>query len=346
MKRRSYGLLVALLVSIGVAALIAISGCQTSNEGTASQSASTAASSQDLFRQALANTLSAASKDVSGSFDIDSGAVKLNAKFAGPASGKNGRLQADMEVNSVMQGVPVTMAMQIIAIENQGKSDEYAMFKNVSSSESSYKQKIESYFAPAIGKWTKMAGTDHQNQPSTFAKDGPLAVSDLLSVFDPLYSLNEDDQKIFLSSVDKNNLYVVDETIENTQFKGLDARRIRVSINKDAFVNVDKEVSGAVSNASDWKTSDPKYADQVFGKNKTFSADVYLDPNDAIIIGVSLVVDLADPITESAFNTTMSKITASILVDYNRTISIEAPGKFYSQQEMDALMKQGANAST
>ena len=165
----------------------------------------------------------------------------------------------------------------------------------------------------------------------------------MLSVFDPLVSLNADDQMLYLSTIDKYDSYEVAEGIEQTQFDGVAARKIRVSVNRQAFIQVDKELGEGMSADAGFQISDPKYTDAVFGGSDTFSADVYLDPNSATIIGVSLVLTFDTPIVESTFDTTMSRINTSLSVDYTTKKTIEPPASFFTEQQMDSLMKGSAS---
>lgn len=294
---------------------------------------------QQLYRQSLENAVSVQSQDLFGSFDIDSGDTKVTGEFVGDLGGSESRLRADLSVSSESNGVPVSVAAEMISIGENDKSENYVRYKSVTSSNALYKPEIESYFAPTLNTWVKLAESSSETTtPTSFTDDGALAAFDALGIFAPVAQLSEADQQVFLSAVDKYNIYQVDEAIESTRYKGIEARKIKVHINKDAFTELEKELSEALSDEAEFEQYETAYVDQLFGKDNKLSADVYLSAKSATIIGVSMEVDLDVPIQESTFDTILDKINASVLIEYNRQATIEAPADTITEEMFNALL--------
>lgn len=328
-----------ILVTVGLlASSILQIGCgSTGNivEDTSGQAPkSSGPNGRDLFREALANALSVDENNLSGNFEVDGGAEKLKGEFSGT------RMRGNMEINGSMDGVPVSMSMDAIFIGTgtKDKVEEFAKITSLTTSNSLYRQDLQSYFAPAINKWVKSNDDGTPDEPTTFEMDGAFAALNLIDWYAPLVSLSDSDKNIFLTSVDKNNLYEVGNNIEKTQYKGVEARKIQVSINRDALVKVDKEVSDTISKESGFRPSDSKFIDEAFGKNSKLSADVYLATDSARIIGVTVHINFDKPITDSETEAVLYEITASVLVYYKQGPAINPPDSFMTEAEMDALM--------
>jgi hypothetical protein len=77
----------------------------------------------------------------------------------------------------------------------------------------------------------------------------------------------------------------------------------------------------------------------VFGKSNEVSADVYLSPDNATIVGAELNLNLDTPVRETDFDTMLDKISTSILVDYNRDLTLNRPESFITEKELETIMK-------
>ena len=141
-----------------------------------------------------------------------------------------------------------------------------------------------------------------------------------------------------MNAVDKNGVYESGNNVQVTQFNGVNARKITVSVNKDALMKVDNELSQTLSKDADYKKTPVRFMDQLFGKSDRLSADIYLAPDKPVIIGAVLQVDLDRPVTETEFDTTIDKIRTSLFIDYNRDLVIKAPESSITEQQFDALM--------
>lgn len=341
-KMRSRRLSIPFVLAIACLLIFSMAeiGCGASSNA-AGQATTNEVGSKDLFRQALANSLSVDSKNLSGSIDVDSGSTKFKGEFSGSPAGNNARMKASLDVNSSMNGVPVSMSAEEIAIGTgvNDKNDVYMRFTSVTTSDSSRRQALEAVFAPVINKWVKTTIGNGSDKPTTFENEGPLAALDLLGFYAPLVSLNDSDKNIFLSSVDKNNVYTVEGGVEQAQYNGAPARKIKVVVDKNAIMNVDKEVSASISKSANYKSSDVSFLGEVFGKSGKLTACVYLSPDAAKIIGVEINLDLDTPIEDNTFHTTLDKIKVSASINYSPGPAIAAPDSYMTEQEMDALMK-------
>ena len=337
--RNKFLLLIVSVIAVTAVAPLMLAGCGSSDQAAGQEAASKEATAKDLYREALANALSVDQK-ISGSFNVDSGATKFKGDFSGSPSGNDARVRGTMDISSDARGLPLSMSAELVGIGKgtKDKVDKYLRFTAVTTSRSAYKQKVQETFAPVLNKWVKMNDDSSPDEPSTLEKDGAGAALDLLDFYAPLVSLSDSDKDIFLSSVDRNNLYEVADGIEKTQYKGVEARKVRVSVNKDALLKVEDEVAAAISKESNFEASDPQFIDEVFGKRGKLTANVYLSPDSAKIIGVEIHLDLDKPIDETQFDTTLDKITTSILVNYDRELAIIPPDSFITEDEMNALM--------
>lgn len=316
-------------------------GCGSSSNAsgeanTASTSTGSNLSAKQLYRQALAKAVSIHGSKTSGKVEVDSDATKFNGQFTGTAG--NQRVQGNMDVDMNVRGIPVSISADMIAI-GTGKTNQedlYMKFANISAS-GVHKQQLEAVFAPVLNKWVK-TNDDKPDKPTTFENSGELATLDIVSWFLPLESLSDSDRNVFLSSIDRHDLYNVADGVENAQFQGVAARKIKVSIKKDVFAQVDMEIGAAISPASGYKTTDLTFIDEVFGKGGVVSADVYLSSDSQSIIGATVQLKLDKPVKDNSFNTSFNEVSGSMFVDYSQGLTISPPDNFISQAQMDALM--------
>lgn len=338
--------IVALLVIAGaVAAYFVFLNEPAAGEATADASrtgtaAGESSPSEELYRQALAAAVDFPStEEISGSFDVDSGDTRFKGEFiASPGNWDKGNIRGEVEIKSSIEGIPVIMAAELIAIEDGDRPDGYVKYMSVTSPDIAYKQQVEDFFAPALDKWTKMADDGDEDDGDGFDEDGAMAAMSLVDIFFPVSTLSSADREVFLSAVDSNDLYQVGEDIETTQYQGAAARKITVTIDKDTLLACDREINEAISEDADFESLDTDFIDQVFGDSDSLSADVYLSQDAASIIGVSLNLKLDPPIDETVFDTTLKKIKVNISILEDGQLTIEAPSSFITEKELDALM--------
>lgn len=297
--------------------------------------------SSELYRTAITKAINVKSESAYVSFDIDSGNSKLKGEFVGDLSGDNVRMRADIDVKTFSNGIPLTISAELIGISRDEKTDAYVRYKSVSTTDTKYAATIVNYFAPVIGKWENTSKGDKEEKkiPTTFESDGGVAIFNAIGIFAPISSLSDTDQKVYLSALDKYNIFNVDKEIEKAQFKGIDSRKLEVSVKKDAFTEFEKEVSQSLSAEAKYDRLDSKFVDQLFGKNDILRATVSVD-NKGNIIGVEVKVDLEAAVTETSFNTTINSVEASVLVEYGRKMTIEAPKDAISEKEYNSLLGQ------
>lgn len=299
--------------------------------------------STELYRKSIENAISIKSDELYGSFDVSSDSTKMRGEFIGSPNSNEGRLRADLDVSFEQDDVPLDLSAEMIIIgkEDENKKDAsegYLKYNSLTTSNAEFKQNVEDYFSPVINKWVKLDNDNDEDKPTSFEEDGALAAFDTLGVFLPITKLSESDQKIFLDAIDKYNLYQVSDKIENERFKGIESRKVRVSVKKDALLEFEKEVSETLSDDADFEKFDVKFVDQLFGKDNEFSADVYFDLDEPKIIGASIEIDLDEPVKEAEFNTSVDKVSTSILIEYDRKLTIEAPKGTITQTEMSTLL--------
>src|SRR5690606_23473492 len=221
---------------------------------------------------------------------------------------------------SSTEGIPLSITAEAIGIEEGDVSESYFRYKSVVSSDPEYGQSLENYFSPAIDKWVKADddASEDEEEPSSFIDQGAMAAFDAIAIFAPITHLSDADREIFFATVDKYNLYQVGEEIENARFKGVEARKVRVSVQEDAFTEFEREASEALSDEANYRKFDSTYTNHLFGKTNSLAADVYIHPETANIIGVDLRIDLSEPIDENAYGTKLDKINTSLLIEYDR----------------------------
>lgn len=297
----------------------------------------------ELYRKSIENAISTQSDEIYGSFDVSSDSTKMRGEFIGSPNSDKGKFRADLDVSFDQDGVPLDLSAEMIIIGKEGKnkkdaSEGYLKYNSLTTSKTEYKQNVEDYFSPVINKWVKLDNDSKDDKPTNFEEDGPLAAFDTLGIFLPITKLSESDQKIFLDAIDKYNLYQVGDEIDKEKFKGIESRKIRVSVKKDALLEFEKEVSEKLSDDAGFEKFDAKFVDRLFGKDNEFSADVYFDLEESKIIGADIEIDLDKPIKEAEFNTSVDEVSTSILIEYDRKLNIEAPKGAITQSEMSALL--------
>lgn len=298
-------------------------------------------SSKDIYLSAVSDAVSRDSGELYGSFDVDSENTNFSGELLGDLQSKERRLRADISVSSVLDGtVPMSLKGELIAIEENEISEGYLKYESVTSSNSTYRQNLEGYFAPVINKWIKLGEKkiEKGERSVTFEEDGALAAFELTSVFAPVAGLNKNDQEVFITAVKEYSLYEIDETIENTRIKGMDARKVKVSIQKDVFLDFEKEVNRNLSEDAEFQVFDSEFVDQVFGSDDMVTADVYLSEDEAVIIGVEYDIDLDEPVIESSFETRVERISVSFFIEYNQDTTIDKPKNAITTEQMGQLL--------
>lgn len=294
-----------------------------------------------LYTEALKHSVSRSQTDeVYGSFDVDAGDSIVSGELIGDVQGENGRMRATMEVDSYSDEVPISMTAEMIIIAEGSKSEQYMRYRSLSSSDVEYRDAVESYYAPVMDSWVAIEDTEDEteDEPMSFEEDGALAGMDALGIFLPLTGLSAEDQDVYLNAIEKYQLYSVDKTIESSRIKGIEARKLRVTVAKDVFKEFESEIAEALSDEAGYRKSDGLFVDQLFGNDDKLIADVYLDTAEPRIVGVEFAVKFDEPIHETTFDTTLETVKVSMLVQYDRSLTIEAPAKTITEDEMSALL--------
>lgn len=222
--------------------------------------------------------------------------------------------------------------------QNGEQSEQYMRYKSVTSSDQSVNAAVAAIFKPTLDKWVKAEPSD-DDSASTFETEGALASMDIFDIFAPVAALSQPDQSAYLQAVDKYELYSVNKQITPTRYKGVAARQIRVSINKDALLEFDSEVSQSLSKAANYQRLDSQFVDEFFAGKDTYAANVYIN-NANKIIGVALDIDLKQPVTEQSFSSKVDKVSASMLFEYDRPYTITEPAGAISEDEFNNLLGQ------
>lgn len=294
----------------------------------------------ELYRTSITKAISIDAKTQPYlSFDIRAGDQTYKGQAKGDIAGDNSMVSLDFDVKTTSDDVSMQLRAQAITIATKGKPDEgYVRYTSISSPDESYAQYIDDYFRASNDKWVKMSDTNNEDKPTSFEDDGPIAVFDFVGVFTPIFSLNAGDREIFLKAIEKYHLYTLSETIEQSQFRGIQVRKLQVSIRKDDFMEFEKEVSQSLSKEADFTRLDDDFVDQAFGADNQLRADVYIDAKKPVIVGVDMNVKLLKPVTENTFQTTIGTISTSVLIDNSRNFTVEAPKDYISQDQYNALL--------
>ena len=322
---------VLLIVIIAILVLGGAAAWALTNRKTADQ----------VYMNALERALTTQEKEPYGTFDLNSGDIQMRGEFKGDVAGESGDIRGDFDINFELDGIPIQTSIEIIGIEGE-TSESYLRYKSLTSDDAEYGDAVEEYFNPVLGKWLKADedDTDDEDSPWNLEEDGPIGVFGALGIFFPLSNLSDADREIYLGAIEKYNLYDVDSAIESQRFKGIETRAITVSVKEDAFVEFDKEMSERLSADANFERSDTAFIDDMFGKNNTLTAQIYLDTEEDRIIGIEQVIELNRTITETEFDTSFDKVKYSLLVDYDRPLSIEAPKDYLTEDQFDALLSQ------
>lgn len=317
------------------------SGCGSGNSAVKNgTTADSGLSANDLYRQALENSLSLKDANISGSYTVDSNAEKFKAQFSESPRKRTGGLQGSLKVNGYMRNLPISLSVDMIGVGSfpGNPGDLYMRLTSITTSAPVYSGRVEAVFAPILDKWVKTDVNKEPQKPNTFENNGALAALNLTDWFMPLVSLSDSDKKIFLSSVDKNTLFNIPNKIVKTTYQGTQSRKIQVNIKKEALIQADKEVSASISPAAHFKPSDLTFVNEVFGKSDVISADVYLSPDAPRIIGVDVHVSLTAPVKDSGFGETISDVTMQAQVNYEHGLTIKPPDSFITGAELNSLM--------
>jgi hypothetical protein len=317
---------------IGIFALLVVAGIA----GGGYYYVSNKQSPEETYKQALSDAVSMNNDQLYGSFDIKSENTKFKGEIEGDINGKNGKARGDLVVDGKQDDVPITVDAELIVIETD-KSEAYVKYNSVTSKDAQYNANVVSYFEPALNKWVKFTN-EEEEKPTSFEEDGALASLDATAIFMPFTNLNEADKAKYVEVLNKYTVYTVEENIEDTQFKGLDARKFTVSVNKQAYEEFERELDSVLSTDSEFERLDSKFIDQLFGKDSILSANVYLKPKQAMIIGSEIAINLDDAVTETTFGSTVDKIDISVLIEDNRKANISVPSSSISEEEFQNLL--------
>lgn len=301
----------------------------------------------ELYRQSIINAISNQSETLYSSIEIESDGTKLQGEsILRPDQGDN-RFKVSLDQSYEFHTIPVNSSTEVIVIskENGDKKDDlshvetYTKLKSITSPDTEYKQGIEDLYLPLINKWVKSDGAKHKDNIMSLETSGALAVASVMELFLPVSPMDENDQKIFIETIDKYNLYQVGNDIQREQFKGIDARKVNVSVNKDAYLELIKELSERLSDGDDFKKPNQKLIDDLFGQDNQLSADVYFDLKQPKIIGAHADIVLDEAVTETKYNTKIQQISFTVMIEHGRELTIETPEGAIDESEVISLFR-------
>lgn len=293
-----------------------------------------------LYREAVANALATTAEEPYGALTIETENIDLNGEFKGLVTGGDGSGKFEFKTESSFDGIPVKLSAEMLSLTENDKDNTYFRYRSISTDNEQFSGLLNEYFEPVINVWTKAPDTEDEEDATSFEDDGPLAVVSLLGMYAPITNSSEKDQQTYLSLMDKYDLYQVGETVEETTFKGTDARKLQVSIKKEALLAFEKEAVQQLSEDEDYEQLSEEFVDQAFGESGILRADVYLSPDEAVITGVYLETELSEEVQENAFETKMREISSSLLIDYDRDFKVEAPTDAVSEEAFSQLLSQ------
>lgn len=288
---------------------------------------------QQLYESSFENSIySDSKKQAYISFDIKSDNMTLEGEATGNVSGSEGSMQSNILIQSSSQGVPLSMDVDM-RVPSAKEKKVYMKYNKVSSSDPTYGPYISSLFDSISGKWIQTSNDDTTDTASDFSKDGPTAVFDIAGLYVPLTSLNAKDKTTYLNGIHKYHLFTVGDDVKETTFKGVSAREIKVTIDKDALKQFDKDMASSLSKDADYQSMSTKYINDFFGDKQTFTANVYLHPDQEKITGIAYDVNFAQEMTDTTFDVSTKSIKTSLLIDYNRKLVVEVPKDYMSEQQ-------------
>lgn len=296
-------------------------------------------SPQQIYQQALEDAIVTNPNDQAyGSVELNSGQTHLNGQFKGNLAGSKGQFDFNLVVGAKSDNIPLTINLDMKGIDDGKNTTTYMRYNSVSSSDSKYNEPFKNYFAPVVGKWVKSTDKDTPDQQDSFEKDGPLDAVDVAGFFIPLASMSQNDKQTYLAAVKKYDLFHVGQKVTDDRFQGLEARVLKVTINKDSYRQFDNEMASSLSKKADYQKSSEQFLDDLFGNSNSFTATVYLDKNKNEFMGIKYNVNFAKPITESTFNSTMKSIDTSLLIEKNHKFSVQLPTQYISESKYQSLL--------
>lgn len=292
----------------------------------------------EIYRESIENALQR--KEGYVSYESVSDDIKFVGEIQGDLSvdSNTGNSRNDITVNTEDEGIPFSYDFELLTLAKDKNSKEaYMRARSITSSSVKYKANVEEYFAPVINKWQKLSDNEKGDDKTSFEDDGPFSGVVVSAIFIPLVHLDEADRAKYLEVLDKYDLYQVSKKFEETTFRGIAVRKLTVSVNKDTLSEFEKEVESVLNN-DNFKRTSTTFLDQLFGNDDTITATVYLSSEENQLVGVECEIKFDKAITETVFNTTMKSIDTSVLIDSSRSLNIEPPKEFITEEQYNALL--------
>lgn len=267
--------------------------------------------------------------------------MKFNGEFSGDTRTKDVKLKGEFEANIASDGTGFSTKVDFVILGSEDKNESYFNYKEISGQGESAED-YEKYFEPVLGKWVKVAELEEDTSAS-FQEDGSVATLEILGVFTGFGDIGEKERNAYLSAFDTHKAITVDEKIEKVKFNGVDARKLKVRVNKDAFKKMDEEASKNIANEDTYQKFDENFVDEFFGTSSELVADVYVDKKKAQIIGVEFKVKPSSSenpdseIYDQTFGTKIGNISTSLFFEYGKEADVKAPEKSITEDELNEL---------
>lgn len=293
-----------------------------------------------LYREALVNSISQ-NDDIRGTFEVESDNVKFDGKFGSSPKALHSKIAGTITAE---EGESSTSIIEIMGLQQKDKIESYLNFRSIGAANVE-DQILADVYKPIVGKWAKFSGTSSDVKSPSFEDHSFLAALDILGVFTGFGAIDQKEQQAYVSALDQFKPFAVDKKVEKAKFKGQDARKLKVTINKETFKKFDEAAAKGINNKDVYQEFEDDFIDDFFGNNSDLTADVYLDTKKSIVVGVELNLKLKDEITDSYSSTPIKDIKATVSLQPGKETEIKAPESFISEEEFRRLLEEAASGS-
>ena len=297
-------------------------------------------SPEKLLKETLKEAMSTDVKNVYLSLDINAINEKYTGELKGDISGEESKMKFELGAKTyfdLAKQEPVDIKLEVIEKRDKEDEDGHMRFTSISSPVREVDYYTKYIFGGVIEKWiefdyTEAADTNTDNIPS-FREEGGLASLYLIDPIIPMGNYNEKDQKNFFDLAEKYNLYKTSEEVEESLFKGIDARKIDITISKDSLKELQNEAKQTLPEESGYQTLDSSLLDEIFGASNEMVVELYVKKDKPKLIGINYQINLSQPIEAGIFQASIQKITTNIFIEYDRELILDMPQSYLTEEE-------------
>lgn len=285
---------------------------------------------EQLYQEAFANALTTTKEKKYAELNISTDHLTFKGGLITDTSDDSSEVSANVDVNSVVDKVPLDLNCDVISINNNRTVDSYLRLNSFTSANWAATNLLDELFAKTKGKWVKEPSEAAKNDQSdaSFTTDGPTAAVGALDIVAPFATVSASDKATFLSAAKADNLFTIKKGIDDTQFRGQSARLVDVSVNKSGLEKFNNDVTNDLSSKANDKKLNQDYINALFGGRASLPFKIYIAKSSAQIVGVEYTINFAKPIAEKEFNTDMSSVDVAVLISDVGNHKITAPAHY------------------